>query len=366
MAPEPRPELLEVPDVVHGALDFAELERLGLAPEAVLDFSVNGNPYGPSPRVRAALATVALERYPDRQALALRRELAQHLDVPPSQILVGNGSAELLWLAALAFLRPGDAVYILGPTFGEYERVARLLGARVQGYTAAPAAFHVDPQAVAQELHRTSPRLVFVCNPNNPTGTYLPCETIAAWAGAFPQSLFVVDEAYLPFVAGAASVHTLRLANVLALHSMTKAYALAGLRLGYALGPEPVVQALAKAQPPWSVNALAQAAGRAALSDQQHLRTCLARLAQAKGELVRGLQALGLAPLPSATHFFLVPMGNARRCRQALLRQGILVRDCTSFGLPAYIRIATRTPADNARLLAALQAYGQSGVCHGR
>src|SRR5262245_66034232 len=108
MRPEPRPELLQIPDAVHGALDFAELDRLGLTPEAVVDFSVNGNPYGPSPRVRAAMAQVPYDRYPDREVHALRRVLATHLDVMPDHILVGNGSTELVWLVALAFVRAGD------------------------------------------------------------------------------------------------------------------------------------------------------------------------------------------------------------------------------------------------------------------
>ena len=108
MRPEPRPELLHMPEAIHGALDFAELDHLGLAPEAVLDFSVNGNPYGPSPCVRAALAQVPYERYPDREALALRRVLSTHLEVTIDEILVGNGSTELVWLVALAFVRAGE------------------------------------------------------------------------------------------------------------------------------------------------------------------------------------------------------------------------------------------------------------------
>ena len=113
MDPEPRPELLRIPDPIHGALDFIELDRLGLAPEAVLDFSMNGNPYGPSPRVREALAQVPYDRYPDREALALRRALSTHLHVPAEQILVGNGSTELVWLVALAGLAVMAATIIV-------------------------------------------------------------------------------------------------------------------------------------------------------------------------------------------------------------------------------------------------------------
>jgi L-threonine-O-3-phosphate decarboxylase len=355
MRPEVRPELLQIADVPHGALDFAELECLGMAPQDVLDFSVNGNPYGPSPLMQAVLAQVPLDRYPDREALALRRALAAHLDVSLASIVVGNGSVELMWLIALAFLRPHDAVVILGPTFGEYRRAAAIMGAQIHDCTALAAeAFQMQPTVVQQTLQRLTPRVVFVCNPNNPTGTYLPVNTIVAWAEALPQTLFVVDEAYLPFAPGATSVLTTPRPNLLVLRSMTKAQALAGVRLGYAVGPAEVIRALTLVHPPWNVNALAQAAGIVALQDQAHLTDALTRLAQARETLLQELHALGLAVVPSCTHFFLLRVGEATAWRTALLQHGILVRDCTSFGLPEYIRIATRRPEENARLLAAL------------
>jgi histidinol-phosphate/aromatic aminotransferase/cobyric acid decarboxylase-like protein len=135
---------------------------------------------------------------------------------------------------------------------------------------------------------------------------------------------------------------------------MTKAYALAGMRLGYAVGHPDVLGALGKVRPPWSVNALAQAAGLAALDDAAHIEHSLTQVAQAQQIFVAHLRGLGLEPLPSCTHFFLLKVGDAAAYRRALLRRGILVRDCTSFGLPEYIRIATRRPEENARLLAAL------------
>jgi L-threonine-O-3-phosphate decarboxylase len=331
------------------------LERLGLAPQDVLDFSVNANPYGPSPHVQEVLTRVPLDRYPDRDALALRRALSAHLDVPLEGILVGNGSVELLWLTALAFLRPDDAVLIVGPTFGEYARAAALMGAQRHSWTAQPEeAFHINPEAVLQTLQRLAPRLVFLCNPNNPTGTYLVVDTIMAWAAALPQTLLVIDEAYLPFASGAASVIGTRCANLLVLRSMTKAHALAGVRLGYAVGHPQVIRALALVRPPWNVNALAQAAGIAALHDQAHVTQTLAQLRHAKDTLLQELGALNLVCVPSCTHFFLLHVGEATACRKALLQHGILVRDCTSFGLPEYIRVATRRAQENDRLLAAL------------
>jgi histidinol-phosphate aminotransferase len=353
----PRPEVAATSSVYHGALDYAELEQLGLNPDEVLDFSVNSNPYGPSSAVRPLLTQVPVERYPDREALTLRRALADRMGVSPAQILVGNGTAELLWLVAVAFIRPGDQSLIIGPTFGEYRRVALLMGAKVETWTATrERGFAVEPEGIALRLHELEPRLVFVCNPNNPTGTVLSPEVIPAWAAAHPQTLFVVDEAYLAFAPGLRSALTASEDNILVLRSMTKDYALAGLRLGYAVGHPSVIDALGHTRPAWNVNALAQAAGVAALGDQAHLRMSLDALIRAKAELVTALSDEGLAPLPSAVHFFLVQVGDGCAFRQALLSEGILVRDCASFGLPAYVRIATRRPEENARLVAAVSA----------
>ena len=353
----PRPEVTATSLTYHGALDYAELERLGLDPDQVLDFSVNSNPYGPSPAVRRALAFVPLERYPDREALTLRRALADQIGASPAQIVVGNGTAELLWLIALAFLHTGNRVLIVGPTFGEYERVAGLMGAKVLTWTAqAEREFTVKPDEIAERLRQVAPRLVFVCNPNNPTGAILPSHVISAWADAHPQTLFVVDEAYLAFAPGLRSALDQNADNILVLRSMTKDYALAGLRLGYAVGSEAVITALWRVRPAWNVNALAQAAGVAALSDEDHLRASVDALGQAKEKLVAALANLGLRPLSSAVHFFLVPVGDGCAFRQELLQQGILARDCASFGLPAFVRIATRRPEENTRLVKAISA----------
>jgi histidinol-phosphate/aromatic aminotransferase/cobyric acid decarboxylase-like protein len=183
----------------------------------------------------------------------------------------------------------------------------------------------------------------------------VPAEAIAVWARRYARTLFVVDEAYLPFASSPGSVLAFAGENVLVLHSMTKDFGLAGLRLGYAISDERVIALLRRVQPPWSVNALAQAAGVAALGDSAHRHRSLERLAQAKQELAAGLARLGWPPVVSATHFFLVRVGDGGVVRQALLRRRVLVRDCASFGLPAHIRIATRRPEENERLLAAVR-----------
>ena len=354
--PLARQEVRELSPTAHGGLDLTELRRLGLHPGGVLDFSANINPYEPSPAVRQALAAVSLEQYPDRECAELRHVLAIWLGINQKRILAGNGCSELIALAALAFARPGDCVLVLGPAFGEYARAARIMGARLTTWQARETTgFAFEPTRIAESLASLRPRLIFLCNPNNPTGAILAPGIIADWAQQHRQTLFVIDEAYLPFAAGLDSAITFASGNVLVLRSMTKDFGLAGLRLGFAVGDERLIEMLGLVQPPWSVNAMAQAAGIAALGDLTHRQRFLERIAHDSEELAAGLARLGLAPLRSATHFFLVRVGDATAFRAALLRRGILVRDCTSFGLPEYIRIAARRPEENDRLLAVVR-----------
>jgi histidinol-phosphate aminotransferase len=355
----PHPAVRATAPSHHGAFDYEELERLGLGPEDVLDFSVNSNPHGPSPLARDALARVRLDVYPDRESLSLRRALAAALGVSPQAMVIGNGVSELILLVALTYAQPGRRALIVGPTYGEYRRAAGLMDFAVEEWRCAAAPdFAVDVEAIL--THYAPPHLAFLCNPNNPTGTYLPPDAISRLADAWPGTLWIIDEAYLPFVPGARSVLGLNRENVLVLRSMTKDCALAGLRLGYAVGNEAVIAALARVRPPWNVNALAQAAGLAALTDREHLARSMEVLQVDKQHLVNSLMALGLRVYPSATHFFLVETGDGAATRRALLRQGMLVRDCASFGLPAFVRIATRKRDENLGLIAALASATNS------
>ncbi len=332
---------------------------MGISPDQVLDFSVNSNPYGPSLTVWRTLQQTPLDRYPDREAWALRRALAALLSVDLQEIVVGNGTAELIWLVALAFVQRDDRVLILGPTFGEYAHAAALMGAKIHELRTQPEQrFQFDTAEIHRTLQRDPYRMVFICNPNNPTGQVIPREHIALCAQGHPQTLFVVDEAYLAFVPRMKSTIALSSENILVLRSMTKDYALAGLRLGYAVGRAPIIQAIVAVRPPWNVNALAQAAGIAAIEDQAHLQSCLQKIAAAKKRLFTGIIEAGFTAIPSNTHFFLVNVGDGAAFRGALLRQGIQVRDCASFGLPEYVRIATRRSDENQRLLAAMQKLG--------
>lgn len=343
-------------DVAHGGLDYRELQRLGLAAEEVVDFSTNVNPLGPSPAVAEAIRGVALDRYPDREAIALRAALCRRLALPPEHLLAGNGSSELIWLVGQAWLRPGDQVIIPRPTYGEYQRVAVAHGAEVLSCLSCEAdGWEPSEAVIGRMLQDRAPRVCFLCRPNNPTGTMLDRETIRRWAERFSQTLFVVDESYLDFLPHVPTVASLALANVLVVRSLGKAYALAGLRVGYAAGHPELLRRLRRFQPPWSVSEPAQAAAVAALCDAGHLEASLGQLAIWKRDLVADLVAAGLDVLAAETPYFLIRVDQAAAVRDALLQQRILVRDCSSFGLPQYIRVSTRGREENALLVEALR-----------
>ena len=363
----PVPRQPSVAPVPHGGPDYAELAALGIRPENLLDFSVNSNPLGPSPRALRALELVDVARYPDTEALRLRAGLAAEHDADPAEVLVGNGSVELIWLLADAYLGPGDRALVVGPTFGEYAAATRRRGAEVVEVLGGAADGYRPPLAeVLTRIAATRPRLVFVCNPNNPTGHLRAPDELAAILDACGDALVVVDEAYLDFVDGAATALALRRdPRVVVLRSLTKNFGLAGLRLGYLVAHPDVVAALAHARPPWTVNAFAQAAGLAALGDPDHLDAGRRLARKAKALVVDGLTRLGLPCLPSRANFWLVEVGDAAGLRRELLRRGILLRDCASFGLPGHARIAARPLDECERLLDVVSGLVSSGLIHG-
>jgi histidinol-phosphate aminotransferase len=341
----------------------AEIEALGLNPEDIVDFSVSSNPFSYPPAVKKALGSVVIDRYPDSESTELRCCLADGLAIQPGNIIVGSGSMEIIRLITTAYLGKGDKALILKPTFGEYEVACRIAGAEIaelwageyNGYT-----FDIDKAVDAIKLGRS--RVVFLCNPNNPTGSYLSRIQIERVLDALGEGLLILDEAYIAFTESEwPSTALIGRGNLVCLRSMTKDYALAGLRLGYAISNKDIIQNLCRVRPPWNVSDAAQKAGVAALSDNGYLQRCDANIRRARQYMTEELSAMGYKVLPSKTNFFLVKVGNGRHFRSALLKHGMMLRDCTSFGLPQYVRIAARTIDECRRLITAIKALIEEG-----
>ena len=340
----------------HGGIDPGELKALGIAPDNLVDFSVNSNPFGPAPNVLEALRGVDVSAYPDRQCSQLCDLLAAHNHVGRDEVLVGNGTAEIIYLILHALVKAGDKVLIIGPTFGEYRRAAEAVGANVREVRAQALDFQPPLDAALAIIQKEGPRLVFLCNPNNPSGKYLPSRLVHDFLQAIPDgTLVVLDEAYRAFIDGS-FFSALPNPNCIVLRSMTKDFALAGLRLGYALASAQIIRKMQPFQPAWSVNAMAQAAGCTALNELAYYRQSLHELMHLRIGFFAAICETGFPVVEGQTHFGLIHCEKpAREIRMRLLRKGIQVRDCTSFGLPEFIRVSTRLPHENRLLLQALR-----------
>ncbi len=336
----------------HGGLNPAELKSLGINEDGILDFSVNSNPFGPSPRVLEAIQNVDVSKYPDRFCAELSSRLAEVNSVDHDEIFPGNGTAELIWLTIMAHIKPEDRVLIQGPTFGEYARAAKRLGADVIELRAEPPLFSPDIDQLLEKIQSVEPKLVFVCNPNNPTGYLLSEDEIHRIAQACGnKTRLVLDEAYRAFT-GQGFFGYVPGGNVIRLRSMTKDFALAGLRLGYALADGEILSTMKNLQPAWSVNALAQAAGLAVLDDLEYYENSLKDLYLERDRFFTALSTITAKPVYSSTHYCVIQTPEeAGMIRKLLLQKSIQVRDCASFGLPYHIRLSTQKPEANSRLL---------------
>ena len=345
-------------EAYHGGIDAAELIRLGVNPEIAIDFSSNILPFGPSSQVLAAIRNTPIDRYPDRECRLLRSAIAALHSIAFNRILVDNGCSELIHLIASALIRPGDPVLIVGPTFSEYERATRLANGNIHECVAmAEDGFACPVDAIDSALLRSPIALVWICNPNNPTGQSVTRERLVGWLKNNPQTLFVVDEAYIEFAVSVESIIDCELENLIVLRSMTKAYAMAGLRLGYAVLCDSLHRRIRGRRAPWSVNSIAQTAGLAAINDQPYYANAMRRLQEAKVSLLEGLGSKGFCPLKSDTCFFMLPNEDAAGVRNGLLLDGLVVRDCQSFGVANQLRIAVHEPIHNLRLIDALSDW---------
>lgn len=348
----------------QGGKPISEVAReFGLDEARIVKLASNENPLGmPESAKRAMLdAMTDAGRYPDGNGYALKAALSAKYDVPADWITLGNGSNDILELAAHAFVEPQQAVVYSQYSFAVYALATQAVGAQALVVPASEYGHDLDAMAAAIS---SETRLVFIANPNNPTGTFLPAEAIAAFLEKVPSNVVVVlDEAYNEFLAPAqqydAIAWTRRYPNLLVSRSFSKAYGLASLRVGFGVAQPVLTDMLNRIRQPFNVNSFAQAAAIAALKDKAFLEKSAQVNAEGYRQLTGAFEAMDLRYLPSAGNFVLVRVGDdddaGMRVNTALLKQGVIVRPVGNYGLPQWLRISIGLPHENAACITALQ-----------
>lgn len=339
---------------------IAETAReLGIPEERILKMASNENPLGPSPKAIAAIggALASLNYYPDGSGYELKRILSGRLGVAPGNIVLGNGSNDVLELVARAFLRVGDSAIYSQHAFMVYPLVVQAIGAT--GIEVPARDYGNDLEAMAAAV-RQDTRIVFVANPNNPTGTFTPWAEVERFVERVPrQVLVVLDEAYGEYLPDALASPTpawlARFPNLVIARTLSKAYGLAGLRVGFALAHPEVAELMNRVRQPFNVNHLAMVAACAALGDAEFIARSRDVNARGLEQLAAGFERLGLRYIPSRANFVTVHVGpDADRVYREMLAAGVIVRPIAGYGLPEHLRVTVGLPEHNERFLAAL------------
>jgi histidinol-phosphate aminotransferase len=339
---------------------IAELAReMGIPADEIVKLASNENPLGTSPRVLAAIENVFLDlaRYPDGNGFALKTALSERYGVGVDGIVLGNGSNDILDMVARAFLSPGTSAVYAQYAFAIYALEVQTVGAR--GIEVPARDWGHDLTAMLEAIEDDT-HVVFIANPNNPTGSWLSPAALQDFIARVPRDVLVVlDEAYFEYLApeerGDSVAWIAHHPNLVVLRTFSKAYGLAGLRVGFALTSFEVADMLNRVRQPFNVNALAQAAAVAALEDEPFLEHCLEINASGMEQLEEGLRHLGVEFIPARGNFLCCRVGDAKGVFQRLLRQGVIVRPIANYGMPEHLRVSVGLESENARFLQALK-----------
>jgi threonine-phosphate decarboxylase len=363
-----RKEVKRLEPCVHGGEVWEIAKETGLSVEDLVDFSSSINPLGPSPRALEAIKNSfdKLTLYPDSNSTALREALACHFGkINKNNVIMGNGSTELIYLFAQVFLKRGDVALVAAPSFGEYANAIIRSGGKPK-HLKLTQDFQFELDAFLEEMKDA--KTIFLCNPNNPTSILIPDNILERIVEKALEEdvVILLDEDFIEFVEDEkrhSFVNRIdRFPNVFVLRTFTKFYGLTGLRVGYGIADEETIEVFSRAKMPWNVNSLAQAAAIVALADEEHSRRTMEVVKEQKKFLSNELSRIdGFSVFPADTNFILIDVRKtgvrASQLREKMIRQGLLVRDCSSFmGLDAfYVRVAVRTRRENERLLDAFR-----------
>ncbi len=311
----------------------------------VIDFSVNLNPYGPPDFVYDAIkeAMEEINLYPDTECSELREKISQKFGCEADEVLVGAGVSELIQLVALSFVK--NMVLMPKHTYGEYEVAARMMGAKDKRIEMP--SLRINPELIVEEMKPDD--VIFLCNPNNPTGQYLGKNEVEQIIDEAERvdALVVLDEAYVDFVSDAFPSHNFSTQNMIIFRSITKSFAIPGVRIGYAISSSENIKEMRKIKVPWSVSVFAQKIGAAVIGVEG-----ADFLAKTREKIERSKEKIEKAfGIHSDANFYILDVGNAGEVKKKLLKQGVHVRDCTSFGLPSHIRFSVRKDEENELLM---------------
>ena len=363
-----RREVRDLRPCIHGGEVWEVISRTGLRKDEILDFSANVNPLGPSPLALESIKNNldCIPYYPDSDCNLLREAIAKYLGgVSGENVILGNGSTEVIHLFAEVFIERGDLALIPVPTFGEYEKAVRKMGGKPR-YIRLSRDFHIDLGSFLREMKGA--KIIFLCNPNNPTSTLILHDSLLKIIEkAYEEDALVfLDESFIEFVDEEERFSMVseveNYPNLFVLRSFTKVFGLAGLRVGYGVAHSEVASLLLRAKVPWNVNCLAQAAAIAALNDDEYLRRTWRLIKDERAFLLRELRRIrGFKVFPAHANFILINIRDsgftAAELKERLLNYGILIRDCSSFrGLDEYyIRVAVRTRWENEKFIKSLK-----------
>lgn len=357
---------LTVPDYISSITPYSpgkpleELEREYGVRDSI-KLASNENPLGPSPMAAAAIANALkdLNRYPDAGGYYLIRDISERLGIKPANVVLGNGSDEILGMLTQAFLSPGSEVIMPKPSFLMYDILVRSAGAKA--IYVPLRSLSIDMVAMADRV-TDSTRMVFLTNPNNPTGTIISKEDFQRFLGATPAStIVVIDEAYIEFVRDASCLNSMEFFSedraLVILRTFSKAYGLAGLRIGYGIMPIQIAELLHRIRLPFNANSLAQVGALAALRDEDFLRQSVNLVHEGLDFMAGALDDLAMEHFPTQANFFLINTHRpADGVFERMLRQGVIVRSMSSYGYPEYIRVNVGLHKENVRFMETIEA----------
>lgn len=352
-----RKNILDITPYIAGKPIEETKRELGI--KEVIKLASNENPLGPSPKaVKAVRKNLRnINRYPDSGGFYLKKKLAKNLNLEPSNIILGNGSDEIIDIIIKTFVDDDENILTADTTFLEYGIISRVNNRRLE--TVGLKYFKYDLETMAKKVTPKT-KLIFIANPNNPTGTYVTKFELEDFIGSLPQTaILVIDEAYDAFIDVndfPRNTNNIKERNIIVMKTFSKAYGLAGLRIGYAAAKQDFISAMERARQPFNVNSLAQSAAIAALDDKEFLKKTRALVIEGKNYLYNELKRMGLAYVPSTANFILIDTGrDSLSVFREMLKYGVIVRDMRQYGLANYIRVTIGTKKENEKFIRVLK-----------